>query len=125
MIGSHGWVAFFGDIIHKIVDGLSIGAALSESLSFGFSIAIATLLHEIPHELGDYSVLKSAGFSNWTIFFLNTICSFFSLISYLIISAVEPDKEVNDWMLTITAGVFLYLALVVMVFILYFFDLID
>ena len=75
MIGSHGWVAFFGDIIHKIVDGLSIGAALSESLSFGFSIAIATLLHEIPHELGDYSVLKSAGFSNWTIFFLHNIWS--------------------------------------------------
>ncbi len=116
MIGSHGWVAFFGDIIHILVDGLPIGAAFSESLNFGISILLASLLHEIPHELGDYAVLRSAGFSNWTVFILNTICSFFSMVSYLIISSVKPDKELADWMLTVTAGVFFYLALGVKIF---------
>lgn len=115
VIGSHGWVAWFGDIIHKLVDGLSIGAAFSESLNSGISLSIVILLHEIPHELGDYSVLRSAGFSNWTIFFLNSTCSLFSLISYLIISSVKADKELGKWMLAVTAGVFFYLALGVMV----------
>ena len=102
-------------MIHKSADGLAIGAAFSESLSIGFSTSIAILFHEIPHELGDYSILKSAGFSNWTIFFLNTISSFCCLVSFLVISAVTPDKSVREWMFAITAGVFFYLSMVVMV----------
>jgi zinc transporter ZupT len=37
------------------------------------------------------------------------------LISYLIISSVKADKELGKWMLAVTAGVFFYLALGVMV----------
>ena len=51
--------------MHKSADGLAIGAAFGESLSLGFSTSIAILFHEIPHELGDYSILKSAGFKNF------------------------------------------------------------
>lgn len=101
--------------MHKSADGLAIGAAFGESLSLGFSTSIAILFHEIPHELGDYAILKSAGFKNWTIFFLNTICSLFCLFTFLIISFIDTNIQVREWMFAITVGVFLYLALVVMV----------
>jgi zinc transporter ZupT len=48
-------MAFGGDAIHKTADGLAVGAAFSESLSLGFSTALALFSHEIPHELGIYS----------------------------------------------------------------------
>ena len=114
-------MAFVGDIVHKSADGLAIGAAFGDSLSLGFSTSIAILFHEIPHELGDYAILKSAGFNNWTIFFLNTTCSLFCLFGFLIISFVGTNDLVREWMFAFTAGVFFYLALVVMVNIFYLF----
>jgi len=42
----------FGDALHNFVDGLSIGAGITQSLTLGVSIAIAVLCEELPHELG-------------------------------------------------------------------------
>lgn len=46
------WLVVFGDGLHNFIDGLSIGAAFSESLLDGISISIAVLCEEVPHELG-------------------------------------------------------------------------
>ena len=42
----------FGDGLHNFIDGLSIGAAFTESVLKGVSISLAVICEEFPHELG-------------------------------------------------------------------------
>jgi zinc transporter ZupT len=49
-------MVLFGDAIHNFTDGLAIGAAFTQSMSAGIATSIAVLCHEIPHELGKYSL---------------------------------------------------------------------
>ena len=43
----------FGDGFHNFIDGVSIGAAFSESILTGISISLAVMCEELPHELGE------------------------------------------------------------------------
>ena len=47
------WMVILGDGIHNFSDGLAIGAAFSNSITGGFSTAIAVFCHELPHEIGN------------------------------------------------------------------------
>ena len=62
-IATVAWMIIFGDGIHNFIDGLSIGAAFSESILTGISVSVAVLCEEFPHELGDFAVLLNAGMS--------------------------------------------------------------
>lgn len=42
----------FGDGLHNFIDGVSIGAAFSESLLSGLSVSVSVFAEEFPHELG-------------------------------------------------------------------------
>lgn len=46
------WMIIFGDGLHNFIDGLSIGAAFTESVLKGISICLAVICEEFPHELG-------------------------------------------------------------------------
>ena len=46
------WIILFGDAFHKFIDGVSVGAAFTESFFAGISVALAVICEEIPHELG-------------------------------------------------------------------------
>lgn len=62
-IATVAWMIIFGDGLHNFIDGLSIGAAFSESILAGISISVAVICEEFPHELGDFAVLISSGMS--------------------------------------------------------------
>ena len=51
------------DTVHNFTDGLALGAAFVHSRKLGLSTTLAVLLHEVPHEVGDFAILLSQGFT--------------------------------------------------------------
>ncbi|KAM9265070.1 zinc transporter ZIP5 [Morus bassanus] len=106
------WMVVLGDGIHNLTDGLAIGAAFSHSLSSGLSTALAVLCHELPHELGDLAVLLRAGTAPRTILLLNLLSALLSCLGAVAGAAVgQGASHLTPWILTATAGIFLYVAL--------------
>ena len=91
---------------------LSLIKAFSDSLSLGISTALAVFFHEIPHELGDFAVLHTAGFKLYTILILNTIASACSLAAFFIVSVISSDEILREWIFTVVIGVFFYISLI-------------
>ncbi|KAH9247026.1 hypothetical protein BASA81_015364 [Batrachochytrium salamandrivorans] len=57
------WLNLFADVQHNFVDGMAIAAAFQVSNLVGTSTMLGVLIHEIPHEMGDFAVLLNQGFS--------------------------------------------------------------
>ena len=56
-VASIAWMVVLGDGIHNFSDGLAIGAAYSNSITGGISTSIAVFCHELPHEIGKYTIV--------------------------------------------------------------------
>lgn len=49
------------DILHNFGDGAAIAAGFLLSVRSGVVVALAVIAHEVPHEIGDYTLLRSSG----------------------------------------------------------------
>lgn len=99
-----------GDTIHNFVDGVAIAAAYLVEPSFGLIVAFASFLHETPHEIGDFGVLISAGWSKKRTFLAN----FFSALAtfpgaLFVLYYFEGFPRAIGALLAVSAGIFLYL----------------
>ncbi|XP_039252183.2 zinc transporter ZIP6-like isoform X2 [Styela clava] len=112
-IASMAWMVIAGDGMHNFSDGVAIGAAFSISLVGGMSTSIAVFCHELPHELGDFAMLIKAGMSIKQALFYNGFAAclgYFGLIVGILIGNYAAN--VTPWIFAVTAGMFLYVALV-------------
>ncbi|XP_062386806.1 zinc transporter ZIP6 isoform X2 [Sardina pilchardus] len=110
------WMVIMGDGLHNFSDGLAIGAAFTEGLSSGLSTSVAVFCHELPHELGDFAVLLKAGMSvKQAVMYnaLSALMAFFGMATGILIG--HYAQHVATWVFALTAGLFLYVALVDMV----------
>ncbi|CAM4602489.1 zinc transporter ZIP5 [Lepidochelys kempii] len=107
------WMVILGDGIHNLTDGLAIGAAFSEGVSSGLSTALAVFCHELPHELGDFALLLQAGLPVKRVLLSNLMSASLAYLGMAMGTALSQGaSSITPWIFSITAGIFLYVALV-------------
>ncbi|UYV81323.1 SLC39A5 [Cordylochernes scorpioides] len=107
-------MVIMGDGLHNMCDGLAIGTAFTKSMATGISTSIAVFCHELPHEMGDFAILLSMGLTKKQAFVCNIISSVLCYIANVMGIFLGSSMDLNTWIFLLTAGIFLYLALVVM-----------
>ncbi|XP_042532410.1 zinc transporter ZIP13 isoform X6 [Dipodomys spectabilis] len=89
----------------------------------GLVTTMAILLHEIPHEVGDFAILLRAGFDRWSAAKLQLSTALGGLLGACFAICTQSPKgpvrhplscaeETVAWILPFTSGGFLYIALV-------------
>lgn len=107
------WMVVMGDGLHNFSDGLAIGAAFTEGLSSGLSTSVAVFCHELPHELGDFAVLLKAGMTVKQAILYNVLSAMMAYLGMATgILIGHYADNVSMWIFALTAGLFMYVALV-------------
>ena len=107
-----GNMILFGDGVHNFIDGLIVAASYLVSIEIGIATTIAVILHEIPQEIGNFGVLIHAGYSTAKALLYN----FFSALTAVAGAVVALmlggiTEQFALWLLPLTAGGFIYIAL--------------
>jgi zinc and cadmium transporter len=104
-------LVILGDTIHNLIDGVAIAAAYITSPGFGVVVALSTFLHETPHEVGDFGVLISRGWSRKKTFMANFYSSLATIPGALLVYYFVPSgaDQIIAVFLAVAAGIFLYL----------------
>lgn len=98
-----------GDTIHNFIDGVAIAASYYVSPGLGLITAVSTLLHEIPHEIGDFGILLKAGWKKTSVLYVNIASAATTLLGALFVIFFTQNENVIGILLAIAAGLFLYL----------------
>ena len=108
------------DALHNFTDGLAIGASFASSSGSNDSVlallksrgglaSLSVLLHELPHELGDFAILVSNGMSKRQAIqaqFSTALAAFGGTL----VGLVASTSIGHDVLIPFTAGGFVYLA---------------
>ena len=102
----------FGGMLHSFVDGASVATAFAADRRIGWITAVAITLHEIPHRLGDFALLIHLQVTPRRALQLITLVGLPALIGVLLVVFAGHTLHATQWLLPISAGSFLYIALV-------------
>jgi zinc and cadmium transporter len=106
-----GRIILVSDSFHNLLDGILIGASYLASRSVGLATTMAVILHELPHEIGDFGVLLHSGYSRGKALLFNFLSACIAMagvgIAFGFQSALSDFPSIA---LPVTAGSFLYIA---------------
>jgi len=90
-----------------------VAAAFSVDVRVGWVTALAVGLHEIPHRLGDFTLLVHLGIGRGRAALLAIAAGGSSLLGWALVAALgEGGSHRVAWLLPMSAGSFLYISLV-------------
>ena len=117
-----------GDVVTKVnvsgylnlaancADNITHGLALSAAYLLGFKVGVLTtitiLLHELPHEIGDFAILLNAGFDHWSAAKAQIATASGGLIGAAAGLIAHDFANTTAWILPFTAGGFVYVSMV-------------
>lgn len=108
-----GYLNLVADFLHNFTDGLAIGASYMAGNSIGYVTTVTILLHEIPHEIGDFAILIQSGYSKRKAMMLQLITAVGALLGTFVSLLAEGMGDfATKWILPFTAGGFIYIATV-------------
>ena len=110
-IHAFSYLNLFGDGIHNFIDGVIIATSFLSSVSLGTVTTLAIIFHEVPQELGDFSILVYGGFSRKKALFYNYLCSLTAVLGALAGYFFSSQfASVNSYVLAFAAGGFIYIS---------------
>lgn len=105
------YLVLVGDSIHNFFDGVAISASFLASPALGIATTLAIMLHEIPQELSDFTLLIYGGFSTKKALFFNLLSGLFAVIGAVAFFYLAGSVEkLQFYGLAFAAGGFLYIA---------------
>lgn len=112
-----GWLNLAADACHNFTDGLAIGASYLAGTSVGIVTTITVLVHEVPHEIGDFAILIQSGCSKRRAMALQLVTAVAAMLGTLVsLYSHDPSGVAAaagaSWVLPFTAGGFIYIATV-------------
>ncbi len=105
------YLILISDGIHNFIDGLIIAASFLTSFSTGIASSAAIAMHEIPQEIGDFSVLVYGGFKKKEALILNFLLAIPAIGGGLV--GFFLHKLIGDniiFLLALAAGSFIYIS---------------
>lgn len=106
-----GYLNLAADFTHNFTDGLAIGASYLAGNSIGIITTVTILLHEVPHEIGDFAILIKSGCSKKKAMMLQLTTAIGALAGN-VLALLGTSEESSPWILPFTAGGFIYIATV-------------
>lgn len=101
-----------GDGVHNFLDGIAIAASFLVSPEVGIATTIAVILHEIPQELADVSVLIYSGWGKRKVLIINFLTALMAVFGALFAFGLsEFSSELEKYLVPFAAGQFIYIAL--------------
>lgn len=104
------WLIIIGDSLHNFLDGVAIAASFLAGFPIGIVTTLAIIIHEIPQEIGDFSVLVRAGYSHKKALLFNLLTGgvgvFGGIGGYFLL---ERYAGLLSYLLALTAGGFFYI----------------
>lgn len=105
-------MVILGDGLHNFSDGLAIGASFASSITTGIGTTVAVFFHELPHEIGDFAVLRKKGVSLKRALLFNVLSSILCFLGVFIGLVIGSIHFLSSWSFLFIAGTFLYISLV-------------
>lgn len=106
-----GYLNLAADFTHNFTDGLAIGASYLAGKNIGIITTVTILLHEVPHEIGDFAILIQSGCNKRKAIFLQ-LSTALGALTGTVISLLMKGEVATTWILPFTAGGFIYIATV-------------
>lgn len=99
-----------GDTLHNLLDGVAIAIAYISSPSLGLTNAVLAAIHEIPQEIGDFSLLLSGGYSRLKVLIINLLSALFVILGGLLGYNLKGFNSIRWLLLGLSIGFLLSLA---------------
>ena len=108
---THQWLVIVGDTLHNAIDGVAIGAAFLVNPAAGIGTALAVAAHEIPQEIGDFSILLGKGMRPRNVVLVNLFSALATVATALATYLLGDSLNLNPaFLIAIAAGFFIYIA---------------
>lgn len=107
-----GWAVLTGDTLHCFADGVLIASAFVADPGLGWLAALAVLMHEVPHHMGDLAVVRQTSQSRRMAVIKVSLAGAFTALGGVVgFYLVDQLKAYLPYFLVVAASSFLYVAL--------------
>ncbi|MCX6763925.1 MAG: ZIP family metal transporter [Candidatus Moranbacteria bacterium] len=105
------YVILWGDMAHNVIDGMIIAASFLVSFPVGIATTLAVILHEIPHEIGNFGSLVYGGFSRGKALAFNFLTALTAFLGAFIVLIINTNiSQITNFLISFAAGGFIYIA---------------